>query len=717
MKRISVVALALAGAFINVISTRAIALDDIQLWSGSGTNRAAFVIEWSSPEVFNATTVPAPLADKTMVWGFRFNGTTNATAMLNAIIKADPRLYVIEDNTYGTYVVAFGYNLAGNGISGVTDGTNTDNASAFVNGICTNETTNPDAAFPINSSDLYWGGYYGPNWELWCEAGDAGGFQYSPNRGTNAYWTADDPSYYSGSHGQWLFAFGLDDLPLSDGSWIGFSVASGGDDYLHTNSVGTLAYEMHKHAPVSPEGVYFAYVPKTNDFAAQIINATNVDTSAPYNDPTAMLGRPTLTFIDYFGTGEADRTKIIEPPYWTAPNGSNVIAEILDGGEVTLKLGRKVFDDPNNPYGVDLIVFGNSFFSASGITDFVSDETDLNTATLGSGYYGHPVTVSVSQDGQTWFSFTNEAAPFPDNAYRWDEPNAFWTAEQMNPTKPLNPSITGSTLAGLSVAAGLDQFAGASGGTGYDLKASGLPWIQYVRLQPPPGSYAVIDAVAAVNPTVVGDAFVVTPANVQAGFTNLSFANPANSNEVSVLLGFSSINDLARVSAVKLSDLDPFAPVSGAVSSAWQISVKSENVANSVRLQANASLRAGVDYSGDGSDLRVWQWGTTNWHSLPFQYHPSNNSVALTGLTNLGAFVVSQYLRPQPSIVATTNGLAFQFTPQPNVAYSLQRAGALGPATSWASIVTVTPTNAETISLQDNSPPATQAFYRLKVSP
>ena len=62
-------ALATAG-FALVSTVRAISLDDIQIWTGSGTNRAALVIEWNSPEVYNNTTVSAPIANKTLVWGY-----------------------------------------------------------------------------------------------------------------------------------------------------------------------------------------------------------------------------------------------------------------------------------------------------------------------------------------------------------------------------------------------------------------------------------------------------------------------------------------------------------------------------------------------------------------------------------------------------------------------------------------------------------------------
>ncbi len=78
---------------------QAISLDDIPLWAGSGTNRAAVMIEWNVPEVFNNSTVPAPVASKTMVWGYRFNGTATGAQMLSAILAADPKLYVIETNS------------------------------------------------------------------------------------------------------------------------------------------------------------------------------------------------------------------------------------------------------------------------------------------------------------------------------------------------------------------------------------------------------------------------------------------------------------------------------------------------------------------------------------------------------------------------------------------------------------------------------------------
>jgi hypothetical protein len=644
------------------------------------------------------------VADKTLVWGYRFNGAATGTQMFDAIIAADPKLYVVVDETYGTYIEAIGYNLKGDGVIGIADG---PSANFFTNGILTDATVDLDAAQAINGGDLYWGGYFGPNWETWTEFGGNGGFMASPNRGTNKYWTAADPENpYSGVHGQWELAqYGLDSLPLTNGSWIGFSVAAG-EYEASTNA----AYNLHKHAPPSPDGTYTAYVCNTNDFAVQIVSTNNVYAVSPYNDPTAVLGRPTLKFINS-GTN-AHRTKIVEPPFNIAPDGSKVITKINSDGQITVNLGRKVYDDPNNPYGVDLIVYGNSFFSASG-AGTIGDGTDLDAAMLSNSPGGHPTTVSVSQDGTNWFTYNNTPVLFPDNAYRWDETNHSGTDEQMNPTKPLNPSVPAMSFGGQSAASGLNQFFGAAGGTGYDLKASGFPWVQYVRVQPGPGTYTVIDAIAAVDPVVVGDALSITPDNLASGITNLVFQKPDDSSQNLISLHFDSVSDIAKISTVGLSEFSAFAPVIGNVSSAYQITLKPVTGTNAVNYVAGIGLRAGDNYTGSGGDLRVYQWSGTNWTSEPFSFNSANNEVLVAGVTNFSAFVVTQIVPPQLNIQNDTNGFIFQFAPVPNGMHTLERSTNF---VTWTSLVTITPTNSQSVTLQDNAAPPDKAFYRLHLN-
>jgi hypothetical protein len=237
-----------------VSKSSAVSLDDIRFWAGSGTNRAALVVEWSAPESLTNSSVPVPVADRTFVWGYRFNGTATASQMLAAIVAADPKLYVVASDTYGTFVEGIGYNLNGDGGIGITDGTSTN---YFTNSILTDATVNVDAAAPLNTNDLFWSGLYGPNWELWNEVGDTGGLLNAPDRGPNPYWTPLDPDDYTGIHGQWEYAQdGLDGLTLTNGSWIGFSVAAG-EYEPDTNAPCNL----HKHAPSLPDVSFAGALP------------------------------------------------------------------------------------------------------------------------------------------------------------------------------------------------------------------------------------------------------------------------------------------------------------------------------------------------------------------------------------------------------------------------------------------------------------------------
>ena len=84
MKIKNVFALATA-SFALVSTVRAISLDDIKIWTGSGTNRAALVIEWNSPIVFNNSTVAAPIANKTVVFIYAFNSVETGIGPENGV--------------------------------------------------------------------------------------------------------------------------------------------------------------------------------------------------------------------------------------------------------------------------------------------------------------------------------------------------------------------------------------------------------------------------------------------------------------------------------------------------------------------------------------------------------------------------------------------------------------------------------------------------------
>ena len=132
-------------------------------------------------------------------------------------------------------------------------------------------------------------------------------------------------------------------------------------------------------------------------------------------------------------------------------SGEPLVTTFAVGQSVTVKMGRTVNNDPKNPFGIDLIVYGNSFFSATG-GGFGGDSTNLNTTTVG-GLFAENVRVSVSPDNVNWYSYPTDAAHtgdgyYPTNSYLWNRTGTAWTDTEADPTKPVDPSIgTAASLA------------------------------------------------------------------------------------------------------------------------------------------------------------------------------------------------------------------------------------------------------------------------------
>jgi hypothetical protein len=286
--------------------------------------------------------------------------------------------------------------------------------------------------------------------------------------------------------------------------------------------MGCSASRLQKHvlcgaivatAALKAGPAWAAYTPNPVDFATSVVSYNlNNETLANYSDPTALLGAPTVTFNDPYGntSGDAkkyDNAKIIEPPYYTDHvTGGPDLTEIPESTatatySVTVQMGRPITNDPSNPYGIDLIVYGNSFFVGKSTAN---DSTNLHADTI-TGVFGHPLVVSVSPDDVNWYTFPTTADLLPYQAYQWDDTNQVSTSNLLNFNQPVDPAVAALALnKGYSTAAAvLDAYGTASGGTGYDIAASGFSSIDYVRVASSTTDYAVVDAIAAVGATPV----------------------------------------------------------------------------------------------------------------------------------------------------------------------------------------------------------------------
>lgn len=183
------------------------AFEDIQLWTGSGENVAALVIDWNDGK-----------SAESIAWGYRWTGSATGADMVEAVIRADDRLYgAIASLSFGIATIGLGYDLDG-------DGFQTNPATAFdADGYAI--IAPRDGTLPADADDHYIEGW---------------------NTGYWSYWVASDSPF--GGSGLWGYANdGLSGQLAGDGEWHGLSFAPGfngpepGDPVAALPAPGALA--------------------------------------------------------------------------------------------------------------------------------------------------------------------------------------------------------------------------------------------------------------------------------------------------------------------------------------------------------------------------------------------------------------------------------------------------------------------------------------------
>ena len=241
---------------------------------------------------------------------------------------------------------------------------------------------------------------------------------------------------------------------------------------------------------------------KGSDFASELMKYKGPFGLYPYNDPNAVLGKPTTWLYDDWEE-KIYACSLVCGSYGVDPNrpapNNELITTINNDANIVVKFDHKVADDPCNLYGIDFIVFGNSFFEGQG---YLTPDTNMEEYLITSpvSIWQEPVKVSVAQDsGGPWYLFTNGPygdTVYPTNAFEWDRNTHNW-GKELNWLKPVNPALNSSNFAGLSVADAIELYEGSTGGTGFDLKdlepddydaltvdpCSSQKWIQYIKVE------------------------------------------------------------------------------------------------------------------------------------------------------------------------------------------------------------------------------------------
>jgi hypothetical protein len=207
-------------------------------------------------------------------------------------------------------------------------------------------------------------------------------------------------------------------------------------------------------------------------FANEVVGySAGVGVAPGYDDPSRALGSPSR-----YSDDPTPEWSSVVSPFAPAYLGSQVTS-IGVGGSLTLRFDAPVANDAANPFGVDLLVFGNAFYAYN----FVTGTT--NGSIGGTNAAG---VIEVSQDGLAW-SVVPGVRPdsaFPTLGYS-DLTDPFSPTAglfEADFTKPVNPTFS---AAGLDFAGVLAGYAGSGGGVGVDLASVSLPWISHVRFSLP----------------------------------------------------------------------------------------------------------------------------------------------------------------------------------------------------------------------------------------
>ncbi len=225
-----------------------------------------------------------------------------------------------------------------------------------------------------------------------------------------------------------------------------------------------------------------------SDFASAVLSyVPGSNPASGFTNPLVALGPPERM------TGEGFTPGAVTPFHPCFSNDE--IVSIGAGGQLTLAFDPPLRNQPNNPFGIDFIVFGNSFF-----TDAAYPTGTVAALAWDGG------TIQVSADGITWVTVANTLADglFPTMGSVDAAPYSPTVgAIATDPNKPVDPSWTAATLAGKSFAELVEIYAGSAGGAGVDLATVGLTEVIAVRILVPSGIHpnVEIDSVARVRST------------------------------------------------------------------------------------------------------------------------------------------------------------------------------------------------------------------------
>jgi hypothetical protein len=220
--------------------------------------------------------------------------------------------------------------------------------------------------------------------------------------------------------------------------------------------------------------------------------------SPGYDTPSVVLGPP-----ERF-TGEGTSAPSVVSPFSPAW-GPDEIVSIGLGGSLEVAFDEPIRDDPDNAWGIDLIVFGNAGFT----------DTAFPAGVCGGLFGGDGGEVLLSEDGLNWVAVPDIEADGPWPTVGWLDagpydgvPGTFGA----DPTRPVDPARDVASVSGLNHESLLAVYAGSAGGGGIDIGPLGLSAVRFVRIEVAEDAFLAVEIDALVdagpNPDQNGDGAV-----------------------------------------------------------------------------------------------------------------------------------------------------------------------------------------------------------------
>jgi len=222
-------------------------------------------------------------------------------------------------------------------------------------------------------------------------------------------------------------------------------------------------------------------------FATEVVSYDTGTSASPpelehptYVNPLAALGEPTRSTAGWPPGTPADVTP------FNGPWQDTELVSIGPGGWLSVKFDSPVQDHPQNPFGVDLLIFGNAGLIDTAWPNGVAGDP---AALFGAD----TSTVSVSQDGLAWVDVPGADADGWWPTLGYTDSSGPYAGDGTVPTdftRPVDPAADadGRTFADL-----VALYDGSGGGTGIDLAGTGLAWVQYVRVSVPASNTSDVD--------------------------------------------------------------------------------------------------------------------------------------------------------------------------------------------------------------------------------